>query len=52
MPVALSSLQRRPAGAGELRPGGLAGINSDGGRKARRLTPLGWSLLLRSAGPA
>jgi hypothetical protein len=35
-----------------LRQAGLIGISPDGARKARRLTPLGWSLLLRSADPA
>jgi DNA-binding transcriptional ArsR family regulator len=35
-----------------LRQAGLTGISPDGARKAHRLTPLGWSLLLRSADPA
>jgi hypothetical protein len=40
-------LQRRPAGRA-----GHPGIGPDGARKARRLTPLGWALLLRAADPA
>jgi predicted transcriptional regulator len=35
-----------------LRQAGLTGISPDGARKAHRLTPLGWALLLRSADPA